>query len=597
MGEQLEISPDTDIINLAYSLAVEPQRLNEFTLLLDGQAKKLGTSDLVSLQPISKSLSNIALHFQHALDLIERQGRRFNYATGSMRFIEFDSRPSALLHKDGVIFHANKPAFDTLNFTNKQKISGRYFTKPEYDRLLSDLASISKHETDKIISVYSLTNFENNITMKMALSKTIDYNNNPIGRLSTFHVKWLDEHGKLFRDSFGLTDVDIDITKSIITGVSLKDLSVKRGRSIATIRNQTKALFSKLNLHSQVELACLFSGFTHFNLNVLKNVNVSLRKPQSEPWRSIHKIEVSDGRKIQYEIVGPANGRSVLFFHAIIGGMMITKAMREMLFKRNIRLIMVWRPFFAGSTFDDGEIEDLLKNFSKDIEIVLDALMVDTCQIIGQIEGAVFAYACAHYLPERILGIVSCGGSFPIISLEQFKIMPPKSRATLMIARLAPILLPMMTRAILAKVDAGYDEEFVLHFYGLSANDSAMFDDPELRSLFRDVYPISSSQGYIPYVKTALVEVSQWENILKDIKTPVTLLYGEQDPVISIPIIKKFIKSNANITLSVMEDAGQMLFYQHSYVVFEKLDEQFLKLSKNLNRFSGIKPNDHSHPC
>lgn len=581
MGETPKISPDTDIINLAYSLALEPQRLNEFTNLLDGQAKKLGTNDLLSLQPISENLSNIALHFQHALDLIERQGRRFNYATGSMRFIDFDTRPSALLHKDGIIFHANQPAFDTFNFINKQKISDRYFAKSEYSRLLSDLANISKHETDKIISVYSLTDFDNNITTKMALSKTIDYNNKPIGRLSTFHVKWSDEHGKLFQASFGLTDIDTDITKSIITGVSLKNLSIKRERSIATVRYQTKALFSKLGLHSQVELACLFSGFTHFNLNVLANVNTNLPKPQSEPWRSIHKIGVSDGREIQYEIVGPANGRCVLFFHAIIGGMMITKAIREELHKRNIRLIMVWRPFYAGSSSDDGKIEDLLQKFSEDIEVLLDALLVDTCQIIGQIEGAVFAYACAHYLPERILGIVSCGGSFPIISLEQFKVMPPKSRATLMIARLAPVLLPMMTRAILAKVDAGYDEEFVLDFYGLSANDRAMFDDPELRALFREVYPISSSQGYIPYVKTALIEVSHWEDLLKNIKIPVNMIYGGQDPVISISFIQKFTKDNPHISLSVIEDGGQMLLYQHSEVVFDKLDEQFFNLADN----------------
>ena len=70
-----------------------------------------------------------------------------------------------------------------------------------------------------------------------------------------------------------------------------------------------------------------------------------------------------------------------MFSHALIGGLLLTRSMRDELDARNIRLIMVWRPYFAGSD-PDGVHKKAPERFARDIEYLLDHLNIETCQIL-----------------------------------------------------------------------------------------------------------------------------------------------------------------------------------------------------------------------
>ncbi len=565
-----------ELINLAYSMAVEPQRFGAFTDILNERALALSkTAESESdsdQQKTHENLSNIAGHFQHAFDLLERQGRRFNYATGSMRFIDSDNKPSALLQEDGTVFHANKAAATELEFTAGQKISAAHFTGDQHKRLLRDLKTIDRYETDKIISVYNLSLKNGGGQIKIALSKAIDYKNKPIGRLCTFHIKWMPERGKQFQEGFDLTPVDLAITQAIISGTSLKDLAKARKRSLSTIRTQTKALLSKLGLHSQVELACLYSGFTHFNLNAPTKEEIA--KPKAEPWRAVKFLNLPGGRKLQYELVGPPSGRPVLYFHGLIDAMMITTAIREQLAARNIRLIMVWRPFFAGTSPDEG-VRGAPQRFAADIECLLDKLEIKFCQILGISQGGIYGYGCAAHMPARITGLINCSTGIPITSRKQFKLMHPSPRVHILLARYSPMLLPMMVRAMLSKIDAGYDEEFLLEHYEKSPSDLQTIKDQELGKLMRAAYPIYTAQGYMPFVRNAQIEASKWGGLLGGVMCPVTLVHGDQHHVYPLPTVREFTEDKPNFTLLPIRHGGQLLYYQHTSAVYDALDAQY----------------------
>ena len=49
-----------------------------------------------------------------------------------------------------------------------------------------------------------------------------------------------------FRSGFNLTSVELEITRAIVSGGSLKELAATRGRSLETLRKQTKVLLAKL---------------------------------------------------------------------------------------------------------------------------------------------------------------------------------------------------------------------------------------------------------------------------------------------------------------------------------------------------------------
>ncbi len=571
----MDKNSNEELINLAYSMAVEPQRFIAFTDVLNARAHTLSQlpQDGQEADPKTlENLNNIATHFQHAFDLLERQGRRFDYATGSMKFINSDSKPSALVRVDGTIYHANEPAVKALGFVKDAQISAANFAPGQYEKFLNDLKTIAKHDTDKIVSVYNLSISDGHENIKMALSKAIDYKNNPIGRLCSFHIKWVPERGKQFQEGLGLTPVDIAITQAVISGTSLKDLAKQRGRSLATIRTQTKALLSKLGLHSQVELACLYSAFTHFNLNV--PVTTQTNKPKREAWRNIAFLDLPNDRKMQYEMVGPPKGRPVLYFHGLIDGLMVTQKIRDQLAQRNIRLIMVWRPYFAGTSPDEG-VRGAVERFATDIENLLDHLKIKKCQILGVSQGGIYGYGCAKLMPDRIIGLVNCSTGIPITSRKQFMLMDPSPRVHILLARYSPLLLPMMVRAMLSKLDAGYDEEFLLTHYENSPADLESLKDPKLGELMREAYPIYTTQGYMPFVRNAQIEASRWGHLVDGVHCPVTLVHGNQHHVYPLSTVQEFAESKSNFTMIPLLGAGQLAYYQSPETIYQALDAQY----------------------
>lgn len=565
-----------ELIDLAYSMAVEPQRLNALSRILDERLHALHSEPKLvggeePAQP-QDDLDDISSHFERAFDLLERQGRRFNYATGSIRFVDSDTRASALITEDGSIAHANSAAAETLGFKGHEKPDAARFEHGHYDRLLRDLKTIKDHEIDKIISVYNLLSLDGDGHIKMALSRAAGYKGEALGRLCTFHIKWLPEMGRQFQDGFDLTDIDLEITKAIVSGVSLKDLAQARGRALATVRTQTKVLLSKLRLHSQVELACLYSGFTQFNLK--DPARSSKPEAKTEPWRAKFTLDLPGERTLQYEMAGPPKGRPVLFFHALIGGMSLTKVMRDELSARNIRLIMVWRPLFAGSS-PDGKLRGAAERFARDIEFLLDKLGIEKCQILALISGAIYAYACAGYMPGRITGLVNCAGSIPIVSQAQFKRMDTSSRVTIYVARYTPQLLPMLMRAMLTNIDAGYDQEFVQELYENSPYDLEILEDPETKQSIRESYPISAAQGYVSFVRDIQMQASKWQHLLASVDCPIALIHGKHDPAYPIAEVKEFANTKPNVTLHIIEKAGPLVYFKYPKQVFATLDAQY----------------------
>ena len=578
--EQANDNSNEELINLAYSMAVEPQRIDDLAHMLFERLHNAyidpGTEKPPNPTLADEDINDVTNHFERAFSLTERYGRRFELATGSMRYIDSDTRPSALVHKDGAIFHANSAATQMLGFTSGEKLDAERFEHGEYDRFLRDLKTIKRHNTDKVISVYNLVTLDGNEQIKLSLSKAIAFKGEPIARLSTFHIKWHEESGRQFQDGFSLTPTDLIITKAIVSGTSLNQLAKDRGRSLGTIRNQTKALLAKLGLHSQVELACLYSGFTRFTLKDPSQVNLHDRL--LEPWRDKAILKLPAGRQMQYEMAGPAEGRPVLFFHGLLGGHTLTQDMRDELLARNIRLIMVWRPSF-GETSPDGGSRGAPDRFARDIEHLLDHLNIRACQIIANISGALYAYACAQNIPGRISGIVNSGVVIPIVERSQFKHMTLSFRGGIYVARYTPKLLPMLMRSMLWKIDAGYDAEFWQELFERSPPDQDLYKDPILKSQLRMSYVENSPFGYLMNMNDIRLLATKWGEMLDSVKCPVTLIHGETDPTCDISSVESFAKNKPNFSLISVQNAGQMLFYQKPEVVFSALDEQYFELN------------------
>ena len=114
----------------------------------------------------------------------------------------------------------------------------------------------------------------------------------PVAIVQELNMSWEDSVGRLFSQSLSLTAAELAICRAIVNGVSLRDLAQQRGRSLGTVRNQLKHLLSKLNLKSQTELVCLYSGFS--KLSKL-NQDDPQRPFGEEGRRKLEVLELADG--------------------------------------------------------------------------------------------------------------------------------------------------------------------------------------------------------------------------------------------------------------------------------------------------------------
>ncbi|MEH6909699.1 MAG: alpha/beta fold hydrolase [Oceanicoccus sp.] len=560
------------LIDIAYSLVVEPHRLRMFTQIILDRLEVTHLNQVADGNADEKTedINEIANHFSRAANLLDRQGRQFLFATGSRRYVDLDNRPCLLLQQNGTILHRNQAAIDGLCIADHKRLSSTSFRDGQYGIFRDNLTSIKKFENDQLIAIYDLILLDGS-PVKMALSKTIDYTGKVIGRLYTLHIKWQPEMARQFQEGFNLTAVDLAITEAIVTGRGLRALAEDRNRSIGTVRNQLKTLLAKLELNSQSELICFLSGF----MNIKRKEKANIIKPglPVEPWRDVAILDLPDSRKMQYELAGPVNGRPVLYFHALIGGTVLTPSMRAELDARRIRLIMVWRPNFAG-TSSESKWKGAAQRFAADVLCLLEYLKIEKCQILANITGSIYAYACAQKLPNRISGIINCGSCIPIVSHEQYKAMMPAFRVSVYMARYAPKLLPMFVKGALAKIDAGFDEEVILDQFEHSPHDMDMLLRTELKELIRASYARYTSAGYLMYSIDLPLVASKWGGLLEGVHCPVTLMHGSEDPAFGATTLRDFCQDRDNFTFEVFDRTGQLVFFQHSKEVFAALDAQ-----------------------
>jgi DNA-binding CsgD family transcriptional regulator len=56
---------------------------------------------------------------------------------------------------------------------------------------------------------------------------------------------------------FGLTQSEAQVGRLLVSGVQIPDIAVRRGTSVATVRSQLKAIFSKTGCSRQLELSLM----------------------------------------------------------------------------------------------------------------------------------------------------------------------------------------------------------------------------------------------------------------------------------------------------------------------------------------------------
>jgi pimeloyl-ACP methyl ester carboxylesterase len=122
------------------------------------------------------------------------------------------------------------------------------------------------------------------------------------------------------------------------------------------------------------------------------------------------RVTRSDGRHIDFLVVGPADGLPLVVHEGTPVGLVLYPPTVQAARIRGLRVVLAARPGYEGSTPRPGR---RVVDVAGDTAAVLDELGADTFVTVGSSGGGPHALACAAALPGRCLAAASVAGVAP----------------------------------------------------------------------------------------------------------------------------------------------------------------------------------------
>jgi pimeloyl-ACP methyl ester carboxylesterase len=120
----------------------------------------------------------------------------------------------------------------------------------------------------------------------------------------------------------------------------------------------------------------------------------------------IDHVQLSDGRRLDVRVSGPADGVPVLFHHGTPGAATPIRAMERAAHTRGMRLVTSSRPGYGDSTRQPARrVVDVVE----DTVSLLEAIEADRCIVAGWSGGGPHALACGARLPVAAAVVVIAG--------------------------------------------------------------------------------------------------------------------------------------------------------------------------------------------
>ncbi|GIF50446.1 pimeloyl-ACP methyl ester carboxylesterase [Asanoa ferruginea] len=121
-------------------------------------------------------------------------------------------------------------------------------------------------------------------------------------------------------------------------------------------------------------------------------------------------ISTRDGRLLDVDVSGPADGVPLVFHHGTPGSAWPLRYMRRGVHERGLRLVTFSRAGYGGSTRAAGRaVVDVVA----DVRDVLDHVGAPRCLVAGWSGGGPHALATAARLPERVVAALVIAGVAP----------------------------------------------------------------------------------------------------------------------------------------------------------------------------------------
>jgi pimeloyl-ACP methyl ester carboxylesterase/DNA-binding CsgD family transcriptional regulator len=383
----------------------------------------------------------------------------------------------------------------------------------------------------------------------------------------------------MLRAAFEFTPAESDVVRALTEGRTLQQVAQDRARSVDTIRAQLKSIMAKTETRSQTELVRLtlstmeIAQFTHQASVDIGEVSQGFETLKPRPFQT---IELPDGRRMDYLILGDPDGTPVIYLPHDYGLVRWPASAEAEAEKRGIKVIVPVRAGF-GLSSSLPKRTPYMTQICDDLATLMDHLKIASAPFLAVGSDTYIAAQFNSAYPGRLTVLIACAGVLPLTRSDQYDRMDKWHRFILAGARYTPHLLPFMVKAGFALARKLGKRAFMTAVYDKSEADMATFNNQEIFEALvvgSDVCLSDTHSAHDAFAREVIAaETTDWTESVLAFKgqVPFVMMNGLQDPQVPPETLAEHRRDYPWINFDVFPDAGQLIFFVKWPQVLDRL--------------------------
>lgn len=378
---------------------------------------------------------------------------------------------------------------------------------------------------------------------------------------------WPDGLGESLKQSFSLTERELQVLAHLMTGHGADEIAGQSGRSVGTVRQQVKSILSKLNVSSQMRAVALVAAAASAWQRLQK---VAPQTPKAETQYPLFQDVLRFGaRAIGIHRFGQEGGTPVIAVHGALFVPGIIESERRAAAEMGLDVMCIKRPGY-GQTSAAASIDTAALTAARDILSVIDHLKLRRVIVVAHDIGCLTAFQLAALAPDRIAAIVAGPTTPPMLSWNQTKDMPRKHRLHAWAAQNAPRLMHLLVTVGLAHVDKVGTASIPDIIFGGCVFDRETWGRDEFAETLPETYRHISTLNGKAFWHDMLLTNHNWTEMAVNLQLPVELLHGELSQTVSQSHVKAFAAKLAHGKFLPINNAGHTMPLTHFDLIFQR---------------------------
>ena len=370
---------------------------------------------------------------------------------------------------------------------------------------------------------------------------------------------------QLLGQKFNLTNTELEISKSVFEGRTLKSISEARGRSYKTIRNQFQGVLEKTECRSDIEFIRFVNGLGQIVSPKTNNVAML-------PQLDCQKLQFprTNGRKTELVIFGAEGGKPIFCLPGFFGHT-ITKKMIDQAKRANVQILSISRPDHGGTSGPPTE-DDICDCLIGDVKLVLTSLELKNVDIVARGSAVHAGYLLALFVPDIIKSLTIVSGNLSRSYYSNKSIPSVWTRAVLAVPFASRAVFRSIFRVAVKLVNTEKPTKLFQNIHKNSKSDVKYFQNAENAQYFLQSVLSNIENGIEGCVRDMVLAASEWADLLNNLTIPVKLLHGTEDGSTPIEVVREFAADFPEfLTLKEIPGAGWQLYNSHFEVVVSEV--------------------------